>query len=372
MRGKKRTPLFALIVTVIFAGVGVLLIMSHEPIPNEVYSVFSHLGLSYAAGSYISLALVSVAVFLLCTFSRFSKWQKVLITLSSGFLYFPYVHSGFGLGTFFPGAKMDYLEFSKQLNESLFGMLIPIFELGLAFLLIYLWARYLKLFFAALLSFGLYLSALYFFAPPSLSGEMTAPLIALAVFFIALTFSGKRRGKNRLDQIIGRMETYKLIKDRVSVRSLCLIFIFLSVPNAVFASIHDLTSPVSDTKVIADIFNELPENSVILPASAQISYAFEPYAQLLSHGRELYKDVVTDGNLAELSEKLAGRNIYIIYETNACGNSINEITIDGAWDVANLLDETKNALLERASADSLVRATGLEPAQLKIATTTSR
>ena len=340
-RGKNL--LFSIVATILFAAVGVLLILQHEPVDSEVYSLPVKLGLSYRLGSFVSLAIISIIVFLIFQFTAFKKWQKILIVLSGGFFYFPSVYAGFGVTTFIWGPKVDYLEFSKQLNESLYGMLIPIFELGLIFLLIYLYSRYLKLFFAAVLTIGGYLALLYFAAPLPLSGEMTAPLLALMVLFIALTFSAKRRGRNRTDQIFGRLETYKLIKKYTSVRSLCLIPVILSVPHAVFGAFHDLTNKVSDAYEISAQINELPENTVILPASFAIKSGLEVYTPLLDDKHEIYKDAVDDESLSEAVSGLAGKNVYIAIRINACGKSADDVTPDENWDLTDLIT-SKNAL----------------------------
>ncbi|MBQ6355386.1 hypothetical protein IJJ18_03185 [Candidatus Saccharibacteria bacterium] len=327
----------------LFIAVGVLLILQHEPVDSEAYSLLVRTGISYRLSSFISLIIVSAAVFIISQFTAFKKWQKILIVLSGGFFYFPSVHASFGIATFNWGAKADYWEFSKQLNESLYGVLIPIFELGLAFLLIYLCARYLKLFFAAVLTICGYLLLLYFAAPLPLSGEATAPLLALMVLFIALTFSAKRRGRNRLDQIFGRLETYKLIKAHTSVRSLCLIPVILSVPHAVFSAISDLTGEVSDAYTISSQINQLPENTVILPASPTVRSELELYAPLLDASHEIHSSTVNDENLDDTISELAGKRIYIALRINACGESADNIALDKNWNLTELAT-SKNAL----------------------------
>ena len=352
-RGKKSNGwLFSIILTLIFAAVGVLLILQHEPVQSEYNSLLVRLGFSYRASSFICLTIVSVAVFLILKLTKFSKLQKVLIILSSGFFYYPSVYASFGITTFVWGAKVDYLEFSKQLNEALFGMLIPIFELGLVFLLIYLAARYIKLFFAAVIVFGGYLACAYFAAPLPLTGSEVAPLLALMVLFIALTFVAKPRGRNRFDQIFGRLETYKLIKNYTSIRSLCLIPVILSVPYAVFSAAHDLTSEISDANVVSSRFNEFEDDAVFLSVSPDMTALFSAYTPLFSDARH-FENVELGDDVTRNDEQLAGvvsgsssNNIYILIRQNACGNSIDPISIGNNWEKRDLaLDNLPNMQL---------------------------
>ncbi len=465
---KKANFWLAVATTIIFAAIGVFLIFRHEPWCDEAnpwqiakiinfenlfevtkyephsplyplfLAPFAQAGLPFITTNFLSLAIVSLAVFLLLWKSPFKWWQKIVIILSAGFFYYNSVfardYSFIALGVVLVGLtyagrhehpiryilslallsqshilaggfvallsigffvecikakkftqmiipafilvgalalllpavfttlhshqiitpslngqyRMSLTEYMQSFNLVLFGLAMPITELSLLFIMIYLFARYPKIFVYSLFGFGFYFSVLFITYNTTIMPHKPAMFILLIILAIWLTKSEKRLKRSILDRLTGKLELYKLISYYVPIGTFCFVPIVLSVPHTISEAYYDIDSQYSYSKEVSDVLNLLEDNAVILVGSDDTLTQAIGFVPFMEGGRMIYDvvdkkpfdymiwdseaKVVDDNELDEAILEFQDRPTYIIARFNACGNPMGEVNTREEWE----------------------------------------
>jgi len=293
---QKSNLVFSLLYSLGFAGLNYLLATHHEAWSNEL-SLFHPI---------IPVLLVSLAVFLLMRFGPMKLPIKILISLSVGFFYYNgaiqswlcfaplvFVLAAMLYPTKFRPAIIPAislylvvclvltedlsalsfyspLEASQYLNNSLFSMVIPLFEISLIPALIYLYARHFRLFIYVLYFLGLHLAIICLVMPDNTWPSSVASIACLVLTFAYwANFSDTSKPKSL--KLLNKLELVKLIRTRTSKHlALSLIVpVFLTIPSALYWGFYDLFSEESFSyaTLIDDYVSTLPaetQNKIVL------------------------------------------------------------------------------------------------------------
>ena len=134
---------FAIILTTIFALVQLPIIWHHElslPESQFYHQYFAPLGISYAIARYVPLAFTALIVFLMSWLLPFRRITKVCIAFSALFFYFNSVLL-IGFRIIPLGRELVFanpIEFFTSLNESIYHTRLPIAQICLIPIVIFL------------------------------------------------------------------------------------------------------------------------------------------------------------------------------------------------------------------------------------------
>ena len=267
---------FALTLSLIFCLVQIPVVLHHEPVHQEsvyYYTRIAALGISYAWARFIPLAFTTVIVFLLSLILPTSRLAKVCIAFSSLLFYFNSVLLvGFRLVPF--GRELVFsnpLEFFRAINEAFYHTFLPVAQLCLIPIMVYL-------------------------------------------LDCILHFKWLRQ-----------LEIIKLAKrHHLSGLVVFLIPIALSIPNALISAGEDLFGQYHQLSVVPAIvqeFNELPAGAVIIYDNDAIQRFATTYNPLLTEGRHFLETESTADFLTELPADIS---VYYLIPTSYCSPTRNE------------------------------------------------
>lgn len=278
---------FAICLSLIFCLVQIPLVLHHELSLAEAqfyHQYFAPLGIGYEIARFIPLTSTTVIIFLLSWLLPIRRLSKACIAFSSLFFYFnSVILAGFRI---IPLGRdlvfSDPVEFFSSINEACYHTFLPIFQLS---------------------------------------------LIPIAIYLLDCIFHFK---------FLRKLEIVKLAKNHHISGSIVFILpIALSIPNAVISGIDDFYHRYNNQSAIVEVaeeLNSLPEGSAIALSSQAMPDFATVYAPLLRDGRYFY-DLVINAPLdinntpeedvkiafSEISERLPkDGHVYFLINTNAC------------------------------------------------------
>ena len=280
---------FALTLSLVFCLVQIPLILHHALTLDEAkfyHQYLAPLGLSYAVARFAPLIFTTLSVFLLSWFLPIRRISKICIAFSSIFFYFNSVRLvGFRLIPL--GRELVFtnpLEFFAAINEAFYHTFLPVTQLCLIPIVIYL------------------LDCLFHF------------------------------------KFLRKLEIIKFAKlHHISGVIVFLIPIALSIPNAIISAIEDDAWSNSRTAAVASAteeFNRLPPGSAIAFTHQAMRAFVLIHSPLLTDGRYFYDlttsapfnsndDLLGDEYLREVKIPPtlldSTEHVYYLTVTNACG-----------------------------------------------------
>jgi hypothetical protein len=228
-------------------------------------------------------------------------------------------------------AGVDWL---TELNVSLFGAGVPIFEFAFISAAIYFYFRYPKQLIFLIISVGAWFATLIFVYKFNWLPIQKSSLILLFLIFSFWTISyDKPRRPAKLYKKLRKFEFFNAMK-RVPVIAVLVVPLALTIPNTIAAAIHDLTGDYGYSAQFTNYVNRnTPENSVIMVAdsvSAGLAITFVP---LLEGNRHIYDvntgsfmDFYKYGGYPKLDEKdfaaaiseLSSVDLYYLIPASTC------------------------------------------------------
>lgn len=179
----------------------------------------------------------------------------------------------------------------SSIDESVFGMAVPIIEVSLLLALFYLFLRRRRQFAYLLVAVIANMIVLTFIYGVHGNAQKDAiNLVFIMVAFWTLYYDKPRDILKPLQKKIKAMATMQLLRRKIPISVVVFVFPFvMSVPNTLMAASYDLTEDFSGGKVLADyINNNLPSDSVIVVPAYSILSTLPAVATELSDGRVIW------------------------------------------------------------------------------------
>lgn len=245
-------------------------------------------------------------------------------------------------------SRTTIFTFSGEFNTALFGIPSPILELYLVFLLLYLLARYPKIFVYTVFGFGFFFFTLYFIYNTNvIIPQKPATFITLLTIPLWLIYLEKRSSDNLLTKLAQKLELYKLISYYLPASSLCFIAPALSIPRAISESLDDYKNPYSFSMEVSDYLNTLEDNALIISGSDNTSDSAISLVPFLKDGREIYnavtgepfgymiwnadREIASSDQVTSLISRHPDRPVYILRRIYGCPNVKSDVEVDDSW-----------------------------------------
>lgn len=311
----------------------------------------------------MGLALALIVIYLVDYFKKFGL-KKIKLLIAPFFIIsfsvaasLPIVLSAFDSHVLIAQAETQTnIDWLLELNKSLFGTVIPIFELTFLCASIYLFFRYPRQLIFLIVSIAAWFFILINVYVVSWFPPQRAALVLLFLIFAFWTAKyEKPSSPTKLLKYFQNSDLGKLLK-KIPATTLLVIPVFSSIPNTMVSSFQDLTSDYSHTNHFVNYVNKtLPDYSVILVADSTAASAAIAYVPLLEGGRQIYDvnqadfvDYYRFTNYPELDAEdfeksisgLSERHIYYLAPASTC--SI-QITPESSWELLQIFEEYPNA-----------------------------